>query len=168
MRWMRRIFVRNAVIVLSSEKNFHRISPHFLQIFTAKITKFLRENSPHRLLWQINVRKAVKALNAVKKISPKFTAFLTKIYREIHRISCKISPHLLFNVYWIWFKFTRSLIAVSDSWRSGIRNWRPAWGKGFEYMKGSSFFVRMLRTRWKQIIHSDSPHSLQNDASNSR
>ena len=50
------------------------------------------KNSPHRISWQINVRNAVKEVNAVKKIihhiSPhflqkftaKFTAFLTKIH----------------------------------------------------------------------------------------
>ena len=44
-------------------------------------------------MWQLNVRNAVKAVNAVKKNnSPHFTAFLTKTHREIHRISYKNSP----------------------------------------------------------------------------
>ena len=43
-------------------------------LFTAFLTKIHHqihlisyENSPHRLLWQINVRNAVNAVNAVKK-----------------------------------------------------------------------------------------------------
>ena len=57
------------------------------------------KNSPQRLLWHIKVRNAVKAVNAVKKNSPHFTAFLTKFHREIHRISYKNSPHMISKVY---------------------------------------------------------------------
>ena len=72
-------------------------SPHFTAFLTKihrQIHRISYKNSPHRLLWQNNVRNAVNAVNAVKKkiihhISPhflqkftaKFTAFLTKIHR---------------------------------------------------------------------------------------
>ena len=70
-----------------SYKNSPRNSPHFLQKFTASILR------------QINVRSKLKALNAVKKNSPHFNAFLTKIHRKIHRISYKNSPHMISEVY---------------------------------------------------------------------
>ena len=64
-------------------------SPHFTAFLTKihlEIQRISYKNSPHRLLWQINVT-AVKKNN-----SPHFTAFLTKIYREILRLSFKNSP----------------------------------------------------------------------------
>ena len=96
-------------------------------------------------------------LDAVKK---KFTTF--------HRISYKNSPHLLSNVYSIWFKFTRNAKVVSDSWGSGVSSWRHAGGQRIEPVWGRFFFVRILRTRWKKIIHRDSPHSPQKDVRNTR
>ena len=49
-----------------------------------------------RWMQQIFVRNAAIAVNAMKKY---FTAFFTKILREIHRISYKNSPHLFSNGY---------------------------------------------------------------------
>ena len=109
-------FVWNAVIAVNAvEKNSPR----------SEIHRISYKNSTHRLLWQVDVRNAV---NPVKKV----TAFLTKFHRKIHRISYKKSPPLFSNVYWIWFKFTRNIIEVSESWRSGIRRWRHKGGKRFE------------------------------------
>ena len=72
---------------------------------------FLKFYTPHRLFWQINVRKAVNAVNAVEKKLSLFTSFLTKVHREIHRISLK--------THRIRFKrllnFTKNIIEVSDS-----------------------------------------------------
>ena len=115
--------------------------------FTAFLTKIHRKihrvsykNSPHRLLWQINVRNAMKAVNAVKKNnSPHFTAFLTKIHRKIHRISYKNSSHLISKVYSIWFKFARNFKDLSDSWRSGLSCWRHAGGQRFDPCGVDSF-----------------------------
>ena len=55
-----------------------------------------------------------------KNNSPHFTAFLTKIHREIHRISYKNSPQMISKVYSIWFKFTRKFNDVRESWRSEL------------------------------------------------
>ena len=72
----------------------------FLTKIHHKIHRISYKNSPHRLLLQINVRNAVKAVNAVKKNnSPHFTAFFTKIQREIHRIYYINSPHMISKVY---------------------------------------------------------------------
>ena len=63
------------------------ISQHFTAFLTKvhrKIHRNSYKNSPHRRLLQINVRNAVKAVNAVKKIIHTF-----------HRISYKNSPHFL-------------------------------------------------------------------------
>ena len=151
MRWMRWIFVRNAVVAVNAvKKNSSPLFTAFLTKIHHQIHRISYKNSPHRLLWQINVRNAVIAVNAVKKIihhiSPhflqkfnaKFTAFLTKIHR-------------------IWFpkvtqsdlKFTRNCKDASDSWRSGLRSGRHAGGHRSEPVRGSFFFVRILRTRWK-------------------
>ena len=155
MRW---IFVWNAVIAVNAVKI--NISPHFTAFLTKihrKIHRISYKNSPHRLLWQINVRNAVKAVNEVKKNnSPRFIAFLTKIHH-------------------IWFpKITQSDLnsrnckEVSDSWRSGLNNWRHAGGQRLETVWGRFFFLRILRTRWKLIIHRDSPRSPQKDVRNRR
>ena len=56
------------------------ILPHFTAFLTnihRKIHRISSKNSPHRLSWQNNVRNAVKAVNAVKKIT------------TFHRISYK-------------------------------------------------------------------------------
>ena len=103
-----------------------------------------------------------------KNNSPHFTAFLTKICREIHRISYKNSPHMISKVYSIWFKFTRNLKDVRESWRSGLSSGRHAGGQRFETVWGRFFFVRIQKTRWKKIIHRDSPHSPQKDVRNTR
>ena len=138
MRW---IFVRKAVIEVNAvKKNF---SPH-LTAFLTKIHRISYKNSPHRLLWQINVRNAVNAMK--KNNSAHFNAFLTKIHREIHRISYEKSPHIISNVYSIWFKFTRFFKDVSDSWRRGLSSWRHAGGQRFETESRRFFFVRILRT----------------------
>ena len=166
MRW---ILVRNAVIAVNVVKT--NISPHF----TAFLTKIHREfhrisykNSPHRLLWQINVRNAVKAVNAVKK---KFIIF----HRISYKNSPRNSPHFLqkftaydFKVYSIWFKFTWNFNDVSDSWLSGQSSWRHAGGQRYEPVWGGFFFIRKLRTRWKKIIHRNSPHSPQKNVRNTR
>ena len=116
----------------------------------------------------MNVWNAVKAVNAVKKNnSPHFTAFFSKIHHEIHRISNKISPHLLSNVYSIWFKFSWNINKVRDSWSSGISSWRHAGGQRFEPLWGRFIFVRILRTRWKKI-NRDSRHSPQKDVTNTQ
>ena len=77
---------RNSVIVVNvAKKKFHRISPHFLQNFTAKLTPLLTKNSPHLILWQINVRNAVKKIIHciaplfLQKFFEKFTSFLQKV-----------------------------------------------------------------------------------------
>ena len=57
---------------------FHRISYKIHR----KIHRISYKNSPHRLLWQNNVRNAVKAVNAVKK---KITTF-HRISFQLHRI----------------------------------------------------------------------------------
>ena len=65
---MRGIFIRNAVIAVNAGKI--NISPHFTAFLTKihrKIHRISYKNSPHQLLWQNNVRNAVKAVNAVKK-----------------------------------------------------------------------------------------------------
>ena len=95
------LFVRNAVKAVNFRKKcgncgecgenkyftaFHRIS-----------YKNSPQNSPHRLLWQNNVRNSVNAVG--RNNSPHFTAFLTKIHREISRISYKNSPHMISKVY---------------------------------------------------------------------
>ena len=138
MRWMRWIFLRNAVIAVNAVKI--NISPHFTAFLTKihrKIHRISYENSPHRLLWQINVPNAVKAVNAVKKNnSPHFTSFLTKIHREVLRISYRNSPHMISKVYSIWFKFTRNFKAVRDSWPSGLSSWRHAGGQRCEPVWG--------------------------------
>ena len=141
MRW---IFVRNAVNAVKKNN-----SP----LFTAFLTKIHRisyKNLPHQLLWQFNVRNAVKAVNAVRKNnSPHFTAFLTKIHREIHRISYKNSPHMISIVYSIWFKFTTNFKVASDNWCSGLSSWRHAEGQRFDPVWVRFFFVRIQRPRWK-------------------
>ena len=148
MRW---IFVRNAVIAVNAVKINN--SPHFTAFLTKihrKIHRISYKSSPHRLLWQNNVRNAVNAVNAVKKNnSQNLTAFLTKFHCEMHRISYKNSPHMISKVYSIWFKFTRNFKAVSYSWRSGLRSGRQASRQRFETMWWRSFFLRVLRTRWK-------------------
>ena len=139
MRWMRWIFVRNAVIAVIAVKISN--SPHFTAFLTKihqKIHRISYKNSPHQRLWQNNVRNAVKA---VKKKSPHFTAFLTKIHREIHRISYKNSPHMISKNYSIWFKFTRDFKDVSESWRSGLNSGRRARGQRFEPGWGNSFLL---------------------------
>ena len=147
MRWMRWIFVRNAVIAVNAVKI--NISPHFTAFLT-KIHRISYKNSLHQLLWQTNVRNAVKAVNAVKKNnSPHFTAFLTKIHREIPRISYKNSPHRIPKVYSIWFKIRWNLKDVSDSWRSGLSSWSHAVVQRSERVLGRLFFIWILRTRWK-------------------
>ena len=70
-------------------------------------------------------------MNGVKKNSPHFTAF-----------SNKNSPHLYFNIYWIWFKFWINIKEVLDRWRSWIRSWRHAGGEKFEPVNGSFFFCK--------------------------
>ena len=80
----------------------------------------------------IFVRNAVIAVNAVKiNISSHFTLFLTKIHREIHRISYKNSPQMISKVNSIWFKFTRNFKDVSYRWLSGLSSWRHAGGQRF-------------------------------------
>ena len=114
----------------------------------------------------IFVRNAVFAVNAVKiNILPLFTAFLTKLHRKIHRISYKNSPHLISKLYSIWFKFTRNFKDLSDSCRSELSSWRHVGGQRCEPLWGRFCFVRILRTRWKWIIHRGSP---QKDARNTR
>ena len=165
MRWN---FVRNAVIAVNAVKI--NISPHFTAFLTKihrKIHRIAHKNSPHRFLWQNNVRNAVKAVNAAKKNnSSHFTAFLKKIHRKIHRISDKNSPHMISKVYSIWFKFTRSLKYVSESWRSRLSSGRHAVGQRFEPVWGRFFFVRIQKTRWKKVFHRESPHSPQKDVRN--
>ena len=122
-------------------------------------------------------------MNTVKKHnSPHFAAFLTKIHREIHRISYKNSPHLLSNVYSIWIKFRRIIKAVRESWRSGIRSWRHAVGQRLEPVSWSFFckntenavkinnsprFTPFTAKRCKKYVvkiiffHRFSPHFLQ-------
>ena len=148
-------------------------SPHFSAFLTkihSKIHRISYKNSPHQRFWQNNVRNAVKAVNAVEKNnSPHFTAFLTTIRREIHRISYKSPPHMISKVYSMWFKFTRNFKDVSESWLSGLSSGRQAGGQRFEPVCGLLFFfVWILRTRWKYIIHRDSPHSPQKDPRNTR
>ena len=87
-----------------------------------------------------------------KNNSPHFTAFLTKIHCEIHRFSNKNSPHWRSNVYSISFKFTRNGKA-RDIW-SRISSWSHAGGQRCEPVLGRFFSVRILRTRWKSIMHS--------------
>ena len=131
MRW---IFVRNAV-----KKNNSPLFTAFLTKIHHQIHRISYKNSPHRLLWQINVRNAVNAVKAVKKNnSPHFTACLTKI----HRIWF---PKFTYS---IWLKFTRNNKDLSDRWRSGISIRRHAGGQRFEPVWGEFFFVRILRTRW--------------------
>ena len=81
-------FVRNAVIAVNALKI--SISPHFTAFLTKihrKIHRISYKISPHRLLWQINVRNAVIAVKInisphfLQKFTAKFTAFLTKIHR---------------------------------------------------------------------------------------
>ena len=80
-------------------------------------------------------------MNALKENnSPHFTAFPTKIHREIHRISYKNTPHWLSNVYWIWFKFIWKSIEVRDIWRSELRRWSHEGGRGSHPCKLASFF----------------------------
>ena len=151
MRWMRWIFVRNAVKAVNAVKKNN--SPHFTAFFTKihrEIHRISYKNSPHQRLRQNNVRNAVKAVNAVKKNnSPHFNALLTKIHREIHRISYKNSPYMISKVYSIWFKFTRNCKDESESWRSGLSSGRHAGGQRFEPVWGRFFFVIILRKRWK-------------------
>ena len=86
------------------------------------------------------VRNAVNAAIFCKKCgdcgecgeNKYFTAFLTKILREIHRVSYKNSPHMISNVYSISFKFTRNCNAVPDSWGSEQSSCRHAGGERFE------------------------------------
>ena len=49
------------------EKNNSPLFTAFLTKIHHQIHRISYENSPHRLLWQINVRNAVNAVNAVKK-----------------------------------------------------------------------------------------------------
>ena len=101
-----------------------------------------------------------------KNNSSHFTAFLKKIHRKIHRISDKNSPHMISKVYSIWFKFTRSLKYVSESWRSRLSSGGHAVGQSFEPVWGRFFFVIIQKTRWKKVFHRDSPHSPQKDVRN--
>ena len=64
---MRGVFVRNAMIVVNAMTI--NISPHFTAILTeihSKIHRNSYKNLQHVLLWQINVKTALKAVNAVK------------------------------------------------------------------------------------------------------
>ena len=65
-----------------------------------------------------------------------------KKFTTFHRISYKNSPHLLSNVYSIWFKFTRNAKVVSDSWGSGVSSWRHAGGQRIEPVRGRFFFCK--------------------------
>ena len=75
---------------------------------------------------------------------------------------------MISKVYSIWFKLTRNCADGSDSCPSGLSSWRHAGGHRFEPVWGRIFFVRILRKRWKLIIHRDSPHSPQKDVRNTR
>ena len=146
MPWMRWFFVRKAVLAVNAVKI--NISPHFTAFLTKihrKIHRISYKNSPHRRLWQNNVRNAVKSVNAVKKKSTTF-----------HRISYNNSPHFLqkfttyiSKVFSFWFKFTRNYKDLSESWRSGLSSGRHPGSQKFEPVWGQFFFVRILRTRWK-------------------
>ena len=74
MRW---IFVKNAVFAVNAvKKNKKNNSPlftAFLKKIHHQIHRISYKNSPHRLLWQINVRNAMNAVNAVKKIIHRYS-----------------------------------------------------------------------------------------------
>ena len=84
-----------------------------------------------------------------KNNSPLFTAFLKKITAKFTAFLNKNSPHWISKFYSIWLKFTRNFKDVSESWRSGLSSGRHAGGQRFEHVCGRFFFVRILRTRWK-------------------
>ena len=98
------IFVRNAVNKAISctkcgncgeTKLFHRISPHFLQKYCKKCGD-CDECGEQK---QFNTFKRISYKNSPHFLQ-KFTAF---VFQRLH-------------------KFTRNMIALSDSWRSGIRS----------------------------------------------
>ena len=62
----------------------------------------------------IFVRNAVNAVNFCEKCGDCGECG-EKNFSAFHRISYKNSPHLLSNVYWIWFKFTRNIIEGIDT-----------------------------------------------------
>ena len=55
-----------------------------------------------------------------------------------------------FNTYLI---FTGNIIAVSDRWRSGLRSWWHAWGRGSNPSAIVSFLEEFRWMRWKKIFH---------------
>ena len=66
MRWMRWIFVRNAVIAVNAvKKNNSPLFSAFLTKIHHQIHLISYKNPPHRPLWQNNVRNAVNEVNAV-------------------------------------------------------------------------------------------------------
>ena len=137
-------FLRKAANAVKKNNSTH---------FTALLTKIHRwlhhifyKNLLHQFSWQ---NYAINAVNAVKKYSQDFTAFLRKNSPQNSPHFLQKTPHLFSNVYWIWFNFTRKSIEVSDSSRSGIRSWRNAGGERFDPVYRSFFFARIPRTQWK-------------------
>ena len=62
------IFVRNAVNAVYFCKNCDDCGECGENKYFTAFHRISYKNSPHQLLWQNNVRNAVKAVNAVKKI----------------------------------------------------------------------------------------------------
>ena len=137
---MRSIFVRNAVIAVNAVKI--NIPPHFNAFLTKihrKIHRISYKNSPHRHLWQINVRNAVKAVNAVKK----FTAFRCISYKN----SPRNSPHDKFIAF--DFQNLLNLISIHKKFQRCISphflrkfNAKPRPGRSF-WLTWLTFKIRL-------------------------
>ena len=117
-----RIYIKNAVIAVIfckkcgdcgewGKKKIHRISPNFVQQFTAKFTAFKKKCTS---TFVANLYKKCGECGewGKKYNSPHFTEILTTIYREIHRISYENYPHQLLmqinvELQWMRWKKTR-------------------------------------------------------------
>ena len=109
------------------------------------------------------VRNAVIAVKAVKiNISPRFTAFLTKIHRKTHRISYKNSPHrllyfcnkLMWEMRWKrWMRWKKKFTAFHHiSYKNSphmIPKVYSIWFKFTRYFKDVSDIWRCGLSRWR-------------------
>ena len=101
------------IAVNAVKKNNSPLFTAFLTKIHHQIHRISYQNSPHRLLWKINVRNAVNAVNRGELFF--FTAFSVAVnypFSPLNAMNYFFSPHFtafLTKIHRIWFpKFTQS------------------------------------------------------------